>query len=285
MKKALVLFALSAFACGGIPDMTGDDVYPLEVTRTVNTDSSESVSYKRLEYNDDMYGQSQEALSVAPPSRYGVSSAVEPQSNDTRCPVGGFTGGTSYCQIAGGRHINWDFSGVDNRLDSQLKINFRTYAIQGFASLAQDSAPSGFVQEKENPLRTINGAIFFNPGDCPLPGGGHAVACTTDIVGPVTLAGGQRVRLLTMGNVLVRLVPESITGPALSILGMTSAQQAKEVMNLVIHEMGHSEGFGHVPSAENAVDAMTLDNGQSNQTVKHLSSTEKSQLTTWLSTF
>lgn len=284
MKK---IFALSVlvFACGGVPDMTDDDVYPLEVTRTVNADGSESVSYKRLEYNDDMYGQAQEALSVAPPSRYGISSAAAAQSNDTRCPAGGFTSGSAYCQVVGGRHINWDFSGVDNRLDSQLKINFRTYAIQGFASLAQDSAPSGFVQEKENPLRTVNGAIFFNPGDCPLAGGGNAIACTTNDLGPVVLAGGQRVRLFTMGNVLVRLVPESIIGPALSILGMTSAQQAKEVMNLVIHEMGHSEGFGHVPSSENSVDAMTLDNGQSNQTIKHLSATEKSQLTTWLSTF
>lgn len=280
----LVATCCALFACDNV-DLSNPDNYPLQVTRSVDANGAEYTDVKQLPFDYDLYGQAQEALSVAPPNRYGIESSAAATANDTRCISGGHTSGTAYCEVAGGKHINWDFSGVDNRLDSQLKVNFRTYAIQGFTSMAQDSAPSGFVQEKENPLRTINGAIFFNPGDCPLPGGGNAIACTTDNLGPVTLAGGKRVRLLTMGNVLIRLVPEAIMGPQLSLPGMTSSQQAFNIMNVVLHEVGHSEGFGHVPTAENDVDAMTLDNGKSNQVVKHLSSTEKSQLTTWLATF
>jgi hypothetical protein len=286
MKKLLGLIGLMlACACGGVPDMANDDVYPLIKHTSIDGAGHEIATYERGEFDEELYGQAQEALSVAPPRRYGISSAADPQSNDTRCPAGGFTSGSSFCEVAGGKHINWDLSGVDGRIDSQLKVQFRPNAISGFTSIVIDSSPTGFVQETGNPNRAFNGAMFFNPGDCPMPGGGHAIACTTDVLGPVTLAGGQRVRLLTTGNVLIRLVPESITGPQLSILGMTAAQQGKEIANLVIHELGHSMGFGHVPSTENAVDALSLDNGQSNQVVKHLSATEKSQLTSWLSTF
>lgn len=276
-KLVTMATALLMFGCGDAPDLGNPDNFPLEVTRTIDDNGVEHVETKQLPFDYDVYGQAQQALTVAPPRFYGITSVGTGLGSDTRCPEGGFTSGTSYCEMPGIKHINWDFSGVDGRIDSQMKISVRTYAIQGFASAAQDASPSGFAQEKDNPAKGIDGRVFFETDSCAIPGSSaHGYMCETSNIGAVTLFGGQRVRLDSQ-NHAIRINPDKI----LEKKNGTAAQQAFTVMNFLAHEVGHSEGFGHVPSSLR-VEVMNLETGNTNQTVLHLSSEEKTQLTQWI---
>lgn len=268
-----------AFGCGNAPDQGNPDNYPVQVIRTIDEDGVEHIETKQLPFDYELYGQAQEALS-APPSRYGVDSAAAQSSNDTRCPAGGYTSGSNYCTATGVKHINWDFSGVDGRIDSLMNINVRTYVIQGFTVAAQDSGPSGFVHEKENSARGIDGRVFFEAGSCPVAGtSGFGFMCESSNYGPVVLAGGKRTRL-SSGNFAIRLNTDRVA----SLHTMTPQQQAFTVMNFMGHETHHAEEFGHVPSSLGA-EIMNFQTTATNQGVLHLTSAEKSQLTAWVSSF
>jgi hypothetical protein len=281
--KTFTAIALLALACGGVPDTSDPDNYPLEVTRTIGDDGVEHVETRQLPFDYEAYGQAQQALSGAPPNRYGIDSAKAPTSSDTRCPSGGYTSGTNYCTAAGTKHINWDVSGVDGRADATLKIRVRDYVIQGLAVAAQDAGPSGFQHEKENPLRGIDGHIRYVANSCPVSGtSGFGYMCETSSYGPVTTTstGGRRTRLSTASTFVIKINPDKMA----SLSSGTASQQALTVLNFTAHEIGHSEEFGHVPSAEGA-ETMNLQTGQTNQQTLHLSSAEKSQLSAWTSSF
>ena len=281
MKAIYTSILAVAFAagCGDAPDLGNPDSYPMQVTRYTDDNGSEHVEYKQLPFDYDLYGQARQALiSAAPPDRYGINSAPSSQS-DTRCPSGGYTSGSNYCEMTGVKHINWNLSAVASQADQGMKIKVRDYVIQGLSVAAADAAPSGFVHENGNPNRGIDGVMKFEVFACPVAGtSGFAYMCVTSNVGPVTLAGGQRVRL-DAGNYVVHINPAKIN----SLKTGTASQQGFSVLNFTAHEVGHTDGFGHVPSSAGA-ETMNLQTGATNAQILHLSSAEKSQLTTWVST-
>lgn len=267
------LVSLFMFACGGVDDMTNEDNYPLQVTRSLDSHGVEHVETKRLPFDYDLYGQAQEALSSSPPpSRYGISSAVPGNGNDTRCPVGGFTSGTNFCELVGTKHINWTIRFLDHSHDAEFGIDMPHYVSLGILQGAQDVSTTGFVAELDNPTRGTDGKI--NWGTCSA-----GFMCESSNDGPTVLQGGQRIRLSTPASYFISLdAPKLLT----DIGGFDNTSKAFLVMNMVSHEEGHADGFGHVPSTENNLDVM---NGEINNThlqQKHLSSTEKSQLTSWM---
>lgn len=277
-KFFAIVMGLFAFACGGVPDADEEDLFPVEVTHVYNADGTEEITTRRLPFE---YGQLQQALTVAPPDRYGERSDISGTSNDNRCPSGGFTSGTSFCFVPGQRHINWDLTqlfGNANGIDAIAGIRTRDYLLMGFGVHGQEAGTTGFTHEKENPNRSIDGTMIWN--GCSAAEG-FAYACTQYQANTsVTLAGGQRIRF-THGPYEIRFTQAL----ANDIAGMNASQKAFELQNIMQHEMGHTENNGHVPSGESDVDIMNFINGKTNTQVKHLSSAQKSRMTAWFGTW
>ncbi len=270
---ALGLFEVVAGSgCGGISDMGDEDLHPMQVTTTTNADGTESASEELLPID---YGMLEQAITFVPPDRFGNRS--DPDVNfDGRCPSGGFPqSSVHYCEVPGTTHINWGTNGIDARFDSTAGITMRPYVIQGAAVAAQDAAPTGFQHELDNSLRSYNGAIRWSD-DCNTSEG-LAFACLIRVLGPVTIQGGQRIRVTTGSGFRVNITSKLAT----SIQPATQQQKAFEIINIVHHELGHAEGNGHVPSAEDGFDPMNLINSATNQVVKHLTPSEVSRMTEW----
>lgn len=278
MTRIALLLMAGLCACGG-PDLTNSDNYPMEVTRYVDENGVEYTEYKQLPFDYDLYGQAEQALLSPPPNRYGIDSAISGSSNDTRCISGGHTSGSAYCQVTGTKHINWSTVAVDHSHDSTFGVDVPNYVRLGLTQMAQDSLNSGFTLDRDNPNRSIDGTVSW--ATCT-----SGFLCTNWVQGPITLAGGQRVGL-SAGGFTIKIDPNGLVSAIGTDRGTQAdhTQKALSIMNLVAHEAGHSEGFGHVPTAESGVDVMNLQNSGTNQAQKHLSTTEKNQLTAWIATF
>ena len=275
MNKFIFAIIMFLFACGGVDDLNNPDNFPIQVTRYTDDNGVEHVEEKQLPFDYDLYGQAQQALSTAPPSRFGESSAVSVGASDTRCPVGGFTSGTNYCDIPGTKHINWDTSAFDHSHDAEFGVDVPNYVRLGLAQAAQDALPTGFSQERDNTSRSFGGTIRW--ATCSV-----GFMCTNWTRGPVVLAGGQRIRQSIGTGFTVSVDPVKLLN---DIRFSTNTQKAFTIMNFTAHELGHTEGNGHVPVAENSQDVMNLETGNTGSQQKHLSSAEVSRMTSWFATF